>query len=338
MGKLLYEIFYQTEKRDNKSKNGDSLNIYELVEDHLVVLCVSDGVGSLSKDWLASETTCKTFTEQFVNCSGTIESRLHCAVLSAHSAVLNLSNQSSMAATLIAVVVDFNKDRIYYLSIGDSRIFIVDSNGAKLITEDNTMSIPVKINNEFIVNNGVPVYSFPITKAIGQNEKLEFEIYSKPFNAGESIVLATDGIHNHGLLPSTILDLINQKNIEANLQSVVSECSRQNNDDATILILRRNDFPNNTKSLYEDAILNNIDYKLEKLYAHLLSDCAIDLFYRTIEMEEWEKAKKCLEYIYEKKLLPSKVILIGFLDLVITQNTKEKNIQNLLRKLIQISS
>ena len=338
MNKLPYEIYHASEKRDSKSKNGDSLNYLELIEEKLVILCVSDGVGSLPNDWLASDTTCRVFVKKFIELSRTTESKIGLAVLEANNEVKALSENGRMAATLVGVVVDFNSDRINYVSIGDSRIFIVDCNGVNLITKDDTMSIPVKINNEILVKDGVPVYSFPITKAIGQNEKLEFEINSKPFNAGETLILATDGIHNHGVLPYNILDLINQKNISARLPSVVSECSRENNDDATILILRRKDFPSGSKSLYKNAIIKNLDYESEKLYGHLLTNSAIELVEENISMKDWGTVKDCLEYIYVKKLFPPRDILISWLNNIVTQNINDTNILMTLRKLIQISS
>lgn len=333
-----YDIYYSSEKRDSKLKNGDSLHFSELQEEHLVILCVSDGVGSLSKDWLASEATCKIFNENIIKQSGTIESRIEYAVLAAHSGVLALSNQASMAATLVAAIVDFNSDKIYYLSIGDSRIFIVDNENARLITIDDTISIPVKVNNNIVIKDGIPLYTHPITKAIGQRETLEFEISSVPFNAGESVVLATDGIHNHSMLPNNLLELFKSKYISAILTRRVSECSRENNDDATILILRRNDFPKDSKSLYRDAILKNKDDKSDKLYPHLLTNCAVELIDQHIDVKDWETLKNCLEYIYSKKLQPSRDILISWLNNIFAQNVNDANISGILRKLIQISS
>lgn len=338
MNNFPYEIFPASEKRDSKSKNGDSLNYLELIEKKLVILCVSDGVGSLPNDWLASATTCKIFIENFIKQSGALETRMEIAVLAAHSDVLTLSKQSSMAATLVVAIVDFNSNKIYYLSIGDSRIFIVDNENAKLITIDDTTSIPVKVNNSIVIKDGIPLYTHPITKAIGQREKLEFEISSVPFNAGESVVLATDGIHNHSMLPNNILELLSLNNLSNKLLIAVNECSRENNDDATILILRRNDFPSISKSMYQEAIHKNQNCKLDKLYPHLLSKCAVELVDQYIIAKDWEAMKCCLEYIYVKKLLPSRDILISWLDNVAFQNVNDTSIKNVLRKAIQISS
>jgi PPM family protein phosphatase len=337
LNKTLFDIYYDSKKRDIKPKNGDSLKFFEIIEEQLVILCVSDGVGSLSKDWLASATTCRIFIENFIKESGAIETRMEIAVLAAHSDVITLSKQSSMAATLVAAVVDLNSDKIYYISIGDSRIFIVDNENAKLITIDDTTSIPVKVNNSIVIKDGIPLYTHPITKAIGQREKLEFEISSVPFKAGESVVLATDGIHNHSMLPNNILELLSLNNLSNKLLIAVNECSLENNDDATILILRRNDFPNGSKSLYQEAILKNLDFKLGKLYDHLLTDCAIELIEQSINNKDWETVKNCLEYIYANKLLPNRDILISWLDKIVEQQVNNRDILLNIRKLIQIS-
>ena len=122
-----YDIYYSSVKREGKLKNGDNFNFAELNDEQLVALCVADGVSSCPKDWLASDTTCTIFIEKFKNLAGTMEQRIKKSVLASHSAVLDSSDVSGMAATLVAVIVDFNSNKIYYVSIGDSRIFIVDN-------------------------------------------------------------------------------------------------------------------------------------------------------------------------------------------------------------------
>ena len=335
MNDKLYNIYYAAEKKESKSRNGDCFKFLELSEEKIVVLCVSDGISSLSKDWLASEVTCDKFIENFKIQPGTINSRIKNSVLAAHSEVLTLSSRSTMASTLVTAVVDFKSNRLYYLSIGDSRIFIVDNENAKLITIDDSTSIPVKVNDSIIIKDGVPLFTHPITKAIGQKEKLEFEIHSYPFNPGESVVLATDGIHNHGMIPINILELLSLFDPSSKLSSAVCECSRENNDDATVLILRRNDFPRNSKSIYQDAILMNNDYLSEKLYPHLLTNCAVELVDQYIIERDWDTVIKCLEYIYMKRLFPSKDILISWLNNIVAKST---SIKNIIRKLIQINS
>ncbi|MBE0651256.1 MAG: hypothetical protein IH595_10495, partial [Bacteroidales bacterium] len=233
----------------------------------------------------------------------------------------------------------FNLNKIYFISIGDSRIFIKKNNeNPELISKDDSIAFPVTINKKIVMKDGVPVISIPITKAIGQRDILEFEINMHSFSAGESVILATDGIHDHGILPYNISDLINQKNISTKLQSAVSECSRENNDDATILILRRNDFPSGSKSLYRDAILNNIDFTSEKLFGHLLTDCAVELVNQSIEFDDWAKVKQCLNYLSDQRLLLTKETLIDWLNLVLTKNANDRKIISLLKELIRISS
>jgi PPM family protein phosphatase len=333
-----FDIYHSSVKREGKLKNGDNFNFAELNDEQLVALCVADGVSSCPKDWLASDTACSIFIEKFTNLIGALEQRIKKSALASHSAVLDSSVVSGMAATLVAVIVDFNSNKIYYVSIGDSRIFVSNNEEIVLITKDDTISIPVKMNYDILINDGLPVFTHPITKAVGQREMLEFEINSYPFNPGESVILATDGIHNHGMPPYNLLELLGAKNISDKLSLAVSECSRENNDDATILILRRNDFPDNSNSYYQNVILKNIDYKSEKLYAHLIIDCAEELINRSINEDEWDNLKKCLEYVYEHRLTFTKDILINWLNQILMKEQKFTHIQFLLKKLIQISS
>jgi len=335
--KTLYEIFYASEKRNGKLKNGDNLNFAELNDEQLVALCVADGVSSCPKDWLASETACYTFIEKFTNLTGAIEQRIKKSVLASHSAVLTKSDPLGMASTFVAAIVNFRLNRVYYLSIGDSRIFIIDNKGVKLITNDDTISIPVKVNNTFVINNGAPVFSHPITKAIGQKEKLLFEIESHPFNPGETIILATDGIHNHGMLPEDIIKLLSYSNISARLTQEVIECSRGNNDDATTLIFRRNDFPSDSESIYRDTIINGYSYKSKKLYPHLTIKYLIKIINKAIYENDFELVQKCLDYLREQDLILSKDILIQWLNDVALKNIINSDLQILLRRLIQKS-
>jgi len=334
---MTYDIYFSSEKKNGKLKNGDNFNFKKITDEHLVIFCIADGVGSTQKDWLASETACKCFADSFSICSGSIEERIKKSVLNSHKRVRTLASGFSMMTTFAAVVIDETLDLIKYVNIGDSRIFLLNNEGIKLLSVDDSVSIPIKYNNELILSGGSPLLEHPITKAIGQTEQLEFDIFTYPFKPSESIVLATDGIHNHGMLPYSITKLFNLRNISLKLTNEVKECSIENNDDATILIFRRSDYEKNQRILYENVLLNSKDYLAEKLYSHILIDIATELLQESIEKSDIERMKTCLQYLYDKKLLVDKERLIKWLDKIVLMKDHNRDIQIILRKLIQIS-
>jgi len=132
-------------------------------------------------------------------------------------------------------------DRAWYTSAGDSRIYRFTSIGIGQLTEDDQGQVLVRIANEPAMAGGMPVFARGLTKALGQQSDLSVEVSTSPLAPGESLLLATDGMHGSGVGAERLLGLLNRIDLSSALDELVGWCRSQFEDDATALVLRRND-------------------------------------------------------------------------------------------------
>jgi protein phosphatase len=191
-----YNIYFDSFPKAGKERNGDSSQVRELLKEGLVLLTVADGVGSHVCDWHASETTCKVVCDCFAQAEGPLTERLRLGIQRAHAQVRDENgNCAGAQSTLIAVVWESNENRIHYASVGDSRLYKLSSQRIVQLTNDDTASVLATVGGEPVLSAGVPLFIKGLTKAIGQQEVLDVNVHSSDFLEGESLVLATDGMH-----------------------------------------------------------------------------------------------------------------------------------------------
>jgi PPM family protein phosphatase len=105
-----------------------------------VLAVVADGMGGLADGKLASEAAVSTFVKSYAGkkSSESIPAALLRAIYDANSAIASLPVQSSerIGSTLAACVV-LNR-KLYWISAGDSRIYLIRSNRASHLNEDHS--------------------------------------------------------------------------------------------------------------------------------------------------------------------------------------------------------
>lgn len=217
-----YNIHFHSLPKAGKERNGDSSQVRELPEENLVLLTVADGVGSHVCDWQASETTCEVVCESFAQLEGRISDRLRQGIQCAHAQVRGeTGNCAGAQSTLIAVVWERNENRVHYASVGDSRLYKLSSRGIAQLTNDDTASVLATVGGEPVLSAGMPVFIKGLTKAIGQQEVLDVNVHSREFLEGESLVLATDGMHGYGLFSRDLEVALTKDDLETTLSGIV---------------------------------------------------------------------------------------------------------------------
>lgn len=270
-----YNIYSCSLKEPSKSHCGDSFGHLSFFDKQLnkevVILVVSDGVSSCTNDHKASMLTCKSILEAFSNSKGHIIDRIIETVRIAHDEVRDKSLSSgTLHATLLLLVWIIEENKVYYVSVGDSRIFRYNKTGFELLTEDDVQSVLLKIGKETVIKDGIPKFANAITKAIGQIEDIHIDVQEIEFKESESMILATDGIHNNGNLSKDFENVLEQPNPQKELEQFVIECQQMYNDDATILVLRRNDIMSVNENDYERASRELTTDNNSQLYFHIL--------------------------------------------------------------------
>ncbi len=247
---MILQYTSSSNKLSTKNKNGDNLKTLELKDENIAVFVVADGVSRCVGDYKASETAVEIFCKTFSNeKNAIIKSRISNAIDEANRIIINETGfYKGMKTTLVALILDFNTKKGYYVNIGDSRIYSINEHCTQ-ITKDETKSIiRKKKDGTPIVYAGAVVTASGVTNLMGINN-LTYEIKELEINTTESFLLATDGFYSK-VSETEIIEVANSVSIEEMFKQVCWNVFNRQDDDATAIFVRVVD---DTK----DSTLNN---------------------------------------------------------------------------------
>jgi serine/threonine protein phosphatase PrpC len=236
------EISKRSYQNPQKSRNGDYCEFEMLEQEQLVILALGDGVGSSPCDWNASKLSCEQFIESFKsNPSKEISERIAQSLKAVNQEFLHTGDVcEGMKTTFCGVVWDFANSEIYYVSIGDSRIFEFSNNGLIQISRDEVKSVILrKRDGKPMIIAGVAVTAEGVANVIGSPE-LTFEVKVKSDDGVEGMVLTTDGMHGASTkFEEDGVRAISAVNLENGLEQLCNNYKDLQKDDMTILAARR---------------------------------------------------------------------------------------------------
>jgi protein phosphatase len=131
------------------------------------------------------------------------------AVEEANRRVLDAARKNpsleGMGTTLVAAL-DL-EDGLSIASVGDSRAYLLDESGLRVLTDDQTwvneVGRPLGLDEESLRNHPM---RHVLTMAIGASAPLTVNYYSVPLMAGNLVLICSDGLH--GVLDSAELERI----------------------------------------------------------------------------------------------------------------------------------
>jgi len=234
-----YDIAFKSEKGSKKEsyeQNGDYCAWLET--DHWVVATLADGVGSYANDYEASETSCKMFLEkcrQHLLESLSLDEKTMCSFCEEIDPILAKKKEMSCFS---AVAWRTDEERAIWLNIGDTRIYKYSfQSGFKQITvDDHGKAVVRRVNGKVHTDHGSVVTAIPISRAIGDT-KLEFHTGTLEFLPGESLILCCDGMYDSATFEKDTEHVLGSYD----LTDATSKIPHTNDDDASILLLRRTD-------------------------------------------------------------------------------------------------
>lgn len=236
------EIAQQSHKNPHKNLNGDFCTYQMLDSEKLVVMTLADGVGSSPCDWKASKVSCQFFLKAFAASSEPgITNRFRQSLQKTNQALLLETGAcKQMKSTFCAVVWDQVNGFIYYVNIGDSRIYHWQANELKQISIDEVKSVILtKKNGKPIVVAGVVAVADGVTNVLGSPE-LKFEIKVISAEKVDGIVLTTDGFHGASQdFPKDLLATMNNLDLDNGLALLYQKYKDRQKDDMTILAMRQ---------------------------------------------------------------------------------------------------
>ena len=169
-----------------------------LIDPDLGLYLLADGMGGAKAGERASELAVQTIARIFSETSQRDAQALLRAVETANNSVLELAKNDpkleGMGTTLVAVL-DLGEE-LLIASVGDSRMYVLDSDSFRVVTEDqswvNEVGRPLGLDEASLRTH--PLRNV-LTMAIGAGSHLVVNSYSIPWKPGSLALLCSDGLH-----------------------------------------------------------------------------------------------------------------------------------------------
>lgn len=197
------ELWGLTDKGNVRSQNQDYYLTLALPNATAAVLC--DGMGGAKSGNVASKLASEVFLRELRRAfrddlsAEKIENVLDTAVGLANTAVYENAKLSEdmngMGTTLVGVLL--HAGTLYTVNVGDSRAYLINSDGVTCITTDHSLV-------ELMVKRGEltpeQAKSDPrknvITRAVGTERTVQCDIFRQPIFPGDNVLLCSDGLSN----------------------------------------------------------------------------------------------------------------------------------------------
>jgi serine/threonine protein phosphatase PrpC len=190
----MLEAFAMSDMGCVRTNNED----YCLIEPELGLYVLADGMGGARAGETASKMAVETVSEMMLFAQQRDPQVLISAVEEANRRVLEAAQNDAalegMGTTLV-VALEMG-DGISIASVGDSRAYVLDDDGFRAITDDQTwvneVGRPLGLDEEQLRNHPM---RHVLTMAIGASSPLTVNYYAVPLKAGAMMLMCSDGLH-----------------------------------------------------------------------------------------------------------------------------------------------
>lgn len=187
-----------------RSQNQDAYQVVSL--DKNTLLCVvCDGMGGAKSGNVASTLAADVFTQEVKRSwvpdmdPESLDRMLGSAVKLANFTVYDQASQfedfNGMGTTLVALLIQGKKATI--VNVGDSRAYLIDSDGIKQVTTDHSL-VQMMIARGELTPEKAKHYPGKnlITRAIGTEPQVSCDVFHRKVEKGACFLLCTDGLSN----------------------------------------------------------------------------------------------------------------------------------------------
>jgi serine/threonine protein phosphatase PrpC len=183
---------------------------------HGYLFAVADGVGGMDLGEVASSTAISTLMEGFANAqagtllAGLVPRLIQHANAAVHDCTLAPEYRGkSMATTLVACAL--RHDQAIVSHVGDSRCYLVRNGQAKQVTQDHTwVAQQRKLGIISAAEVAESESRHVLTRSLGPEMFVSPDTTTLPLQAGDTLVLSTDGVHDE-LSERAIAAIVSQK-------------------------------------------------------------------------------------------------------------------------------
>lgn len=217
---------------------------------NLICAVVCDGMGGMECGKTASNSTIDLITQIIQKTNGEISDipdfLLHCIdTLDENVCKIKKSdNEKANAGTTIVVCI-INGDKLFWLSIGDSRLYISRGNEIEQATRDHNLGFTLEqMKNENKIS--LDLYNEQVTKSemltsyIGMGGIDFYDICQSPFiiKPGDILLITTDGLYRT-LSENELVDSLLHDDEAANaFETRIKDIDKPNQDNATFIIIK----------------------------------------------------------------------------------------------------
>ena len=205
------------------------------------VYAVADGMGGHSAGQIACELALKTLLSvYYADPTPDKDASLRRAVAEANGLIYDtaqaIPDRQGMGTTLTAAVLC--EDTLMIAQVGDSRAYLLRGGTISQITDDHSwVAEQVRLGAMTLAEAQVSPFRNIITRSVGTAATVEPDIFTQPLQAGDSIVLCSDGLTGH-LDPEEIQMLVQDHSPSAAAMLLVEAANeRGGRDNITALIL-----------------------------------------------------------------------------------------------------
>jgi len=239
----MLEAFAMSDKGCVRSNNED----YCLIEPESGLYVLADGMGGAKAGEKASRLAVDTVAE-IVHLAPQLDSQvLLTAVEEANKRVLAAAHSDpgleGMGTTLVAAL-DLN-DGFSIASVGDSRAYVLDDGGLRVITDDQTwvneVGRPLGLDEESLRNHPM---RHVLTMAIGASAPLTVNYYCIRLESGALVLMCSDGLH--GVLELGQMEQILERGrmgaLEESCSQLIAAAKAAGGpDNVTVVLVRKSD-------------------------------------------------------------------------------------------------
>lgn len=240
----MLEAFAMSDKGCVRSNNED----YCKVEPELGLYVLADGMGGARAGERASRMAVDTVVERVLFAQNRDSQVLLAAVQEANRRVIEAAQSDpsleGMGTTLVAVLE--TGDALSIMSVGDSRAYVLDSDGFRVITEDQTwvneVGRPLGLDEQSLKTHPM---RHVLTMAIGASSALTVNSYTVPLKDGGLVLICSDGLH--GVLePSKLEEIVRAGwrgvSLEKSCRTLVEAAKAAGGpDNVTAVLVRKTD-------------------------------------------------------------------------------------------------
>lgn len=161
---------------------------------HGALFVVCDGMGGYARGEVASDVAAKAIEAHYDAYPDADRSMLlRDAFIAANTAVLG-QGHGDMGTTAVAAIVRHNVATI--ANVGDCRAYLVRNGQPRQLTHDHSF-VAEQVAAGILTDEQAKASSYRhiVTRAIGQRDDLDVDVYHEPLQVNDVVVLCSDGLH-----------------------------------------------------------------------------------------------------------------------------------------------